>query len=337
MFPIFSEPQSTTKFPSKLPISWRVSHILLCLTGVNNVYFITSLPTSIRLTSLIYHAACLCLSIPLFVLYTYGRSWERSVTNIVQQVGMIISNSYILTLGTVFMFNALKRNRTSKFLRNWHLLGLHKTIFFEDGEAKCCTRVRTVLLISTIFQLVSYVTFTVRSFLIADLSTIASDLFYSLGISPEVFKVLCGIYIVLTSFSAFNVALTACHFALVTISLADEFDKLYRVICKLLSSSGIGIDVWEQVRFHHKALMSLARLHSRLSTMILGPILIGYVTNLCFTFYFVLVLHVGVTEVSNITFAVVMLWAIIAPSNLLGNRVSNKCLSHQILPHVINK
>ena len=328
MFSIFSEPQSATEFPSKLPISWRVSHILLCLTGVNNVYFIKLLPTSLRVASLIYHAAWLCLSAPLFVLYIYCNTWDGSVTNILQQVGMTISYSYILILGATFMFNALKRNRTTKFLRNWYLLDSNNTVRYGNGKAKCYRNVRAALVISTISQPFLYVALTVRSFLITDLHTVGSLFFGSLNASPEALTALYVIYTVLFLISAFNATLTTCHFALVTITLAEEFDKLYRGICNLLSSSCFDVNVWEQVRFRYKALVSLVNLHSRLSTMMLGPILITCVMSLCFNFYYVLAVGVEVLAISSIITAIAILWAIISPSNILENKVSHMFISN---------
>ena len=317
--------------PSHLPFSWRVSHILLCLTGVNNVYFITSLPLPLRLASLIYHAAWLCLSAPLLFLYIYSIHWERSITLIVEQVGMIIINSCILSLGTTYMVNALKRNRTTKFLRIWYSLCSKEAIHYEKGTSSSCRRIKTILVMSTSLQCIVYVALMVRAILTSDLLATGSYLLNSLEASPEVLKALSVIYIMLISFSVLNVTLTTCHFGLVTITLAEEFDKLYRVICKLVSSSCSSIDVWEQVRFRHKALVSLVCLHSRLSTMMLGPIMLGYVTYLCFTFYFLLAVHVGVIEVSNVFFAIAMLWAIIAPSNLLENQVSKLFISSNIV------
>ena len=309
-------------FISHIPFSWRISHIFLCLTGVNNVYFITSLPRPVRLASLIYHAAWLCLSTPLIFLYIYSANWEKSATNLVQQASVIIMNSCIPSLGTIFMVNALKQNRTTKFLRIWNLLCSKNAIRYEGGIVTKCKRVRTVLLLSTILQCTLYLALMVQSFLNLDLAAIGSSFLHSLDVSPEVLKVLNVIYIVTISFSAFNNTLITFHFALVTITLAEEFHKLHRVICKLASPSCIsGGDVWEQVRFHHKALVSLVRLHRRLFTMMLGPILIGYMMYLCFSFYFILAAHVRVNDVGNIIFAIAMLWAIIAPSNLLENQV----------------
>ena len=138
--------------PSHLPFSWRVSHILLCLTGVNNVYFITSLPLPLRLASLIHHAAWLCLSAPLLFLYIYSIHWERSITLIVEQVGMIIINSCILSLGTTYMVNALKRNRTTKFLRIWCSLCSKEAIHYEKGTSSSCRRIKTILVMSTSLQ-----------------------------------------------------------------------------------------------------------------------------------------------------------------------------------------
>ena len=318
-------------FLSHLPFSWRVSHILLCLTGTNNVYFVTSLPLSLRLASLIYHAAWLCLSAPLLFLYIYSINWERSITNIVEQVGMIIINSCILSLGTTYMVNALKRNRTSTFLRIWYSLCSEEMINCGECTSSSCKRVRTILVMSTSLQCIVYVALMVRSIIISDLLATGSYLLHSLEATPGVLKVLSVIYMVLISFSVLNVTLTTCHFALVAITLAEEFNKLHRVICKLVSSSCSSMDAWEQVRFRHKALVSLVCLHSRLSTMMLGPIMLGYVMYLCFALYFLLAVHVGVIEVSNVFFAIAMLWAIIAPSNLLENQVSKLFISSNIV------
>ena len=318
-------------FLSHLPFSWRISHILLCLTGVNNVYFVTSLPLSLRLASLIYHAAWLCLSTPLLILYIYSINWEGSITNIVEQVGMIIINSCILSLGTAYMVNALKRNRTSTFVRIWYSFCSEEMINCGEGTSSSCKTVRTILVMSTSLQCIVYVALMVRSIIISDLLATGSYLLHSLEATPGVLKVLSVIYMVLISFSVLNVTLTTCHFALVTLTLAEEFDKLYCVICKLVSSACTSIDVWEQVRFRHKTLVSLACLHSRLSTMMLGPIILGYVMYLCFTFYFLLAVYVGVIEVSNVFFAIAMLWAIIAPSHLLENQVSKLFIPSNIV------
>ena len=48
--------------PSRIPCSWRVLHILMCFTGVSNVFFMPSLPRCLRMTSLVYHDVWLCIS-----------------------------------------------------------------------------------------------------------------------------------------------------------------------------------------------------------------------------------------------------------------------------------
>ena len=97
--------------------------------------------------------------------------------------------------------------------------------------------------------------------------------------------------------------------------------KLYKVICQYQSSQCIRISAWEQVRFHHEALISLACLHGQLSTMLLGPILVGNVVFVCFNLYYVLTVHAGVLGVINVIVATTILSIIIGSSSILENEV----------------
>ena len=106
---------------------------------------------------------------------------------------------------------------------------------------------------------------------------------------PWFLKTICVFYVILAHCSTISVSLTTCLFALVTINLAEEFHKLYHVCRKLTSSYVVGMDMWEQVRFRHEALVSLVCLQGQMSTMLLGLILIGFVIYLYFGLYFVLV------------------------------------------------
>ena len=135
-------------------------------------------------------------------------------------------------------------------------------------------------------------------------------------------KPICVFYVVMANFSTISVSLTSCLFALVTMTLAVEFDKLYQVISNLTSSGGVDMDVWEQVRFRHAALVSLVRLHDQLSTMLLGPIITGHVIYLCLGLYYIFIVHMAVLDVFNIAMSLAVLWAIIMPSDVLENMVS---------------
>ena len=116
ILPLFPELQSDAVYNlSRIPRSWRIFHILLCFSGVSNVFFITSYPRCMRVASLVYHAAWLCLSIPVVVVYIHSAKWGRSIDNIVKHISMIMHSSYMITLGTTYGINTLKADRTVKF------------------------------------------------------------------------------------------------------------------------------------------------------------------------------------------------------------------------------
>ena len=313
-FSFFSEPVP------ECPRSWWVIHISLCLIGVNNVFFMKTLPIFARLASLIYQAAWMCLSAPLLFFHIYNIEWGASFSSTLESMAIVIYNSFTLTLGITYMINALKSNRTSRFCRKWHLFCSDRS--FSDGDVK--TRrfrgVRVAIVVSTVSQLVLVLASVVQSFSISHWSVcpfLFPSLQYSLLLKP-----ICVFYVVMANFSTISVSLTSCLFALVTMTLAVEFDKLYQAFSNLTSSGGVDMDVWEQVRFRHAALVSLVRLHDQLSTMLLGPIITGHVIYLCLGLYYILVIHMAVLDVFNIAMSLAVLWAIIMPSDVLDNMVS---------------
>ena len=135
MLTLFSEPQTDVEYsPSRIPCSWRVLHVLMCFTGVSNVFFMPSLPRCLRMTSLVYHAVWLCISAPVVVLYIYNIKWGTSMNSFTESVSVLTSCSYLMTLGTINMVNALKANRTPEFLKKWSLLCSNNTIRCENIE-----------------------------------------------------------------------------------------------------------------------------------------------------------------------------------------------------------
>ena len=265
----------------------------------------------------------MCLSAPLLFLYIYNTKWGTSFNSIVESVSIIIYTSFTLTLGIAYMINALKSNRTSMFLKKWRLFCSDRALCDGDVKTKGFWRVETALVVSTLIQVFLVLVNIVQSFTVSHWS-VCPFLFPSLT-QPLLLKSICVFYLVMANFSTISVSLTTCLFALVTITLAVEFDKLYQVICNLTSSSGGGMDVWEQVRFRHESLVSLVRLHGQLSAMLLGPIFIGHVMYLCFKLYYVLMVHMAALDVINIAMSIAVFWAIIMPSGVLKNMVSEIC------------
>ena len=319
---LFSElHHPTSGSVSHIPCSWRVMHILLCLIGVNNVYFMTSLPRFLRIASLVYHVTVLCVSAPVLVLYIYSIRWSTAITSIVERVNIIVYNSSVISLGLVYMINALKANHTSEFLGKWHSFCSDKADGNEVVEIKRFRRIRIALAFSTISHFILCLTITLRLFSIIDFSKQCEILFPSLN-EPWLLKVMCAIFMVVSNFSTFSVSLTTCLCAFVTTTLAEEFDNLYQVICKLASSSCPVMAEWKQVRIRHAALVSLVCLYDQLSTMLVGPILVGYAIYLCSTLYYVVVVHAGVIGIINVIIPIAVLWAIITPANILQNMVS---------------
>ena len=322
MSSLFSEPHiDGDSNLSQIPCSWRVLHILTCFTGINNVFFMSSLPRCLRITSLVYHAAWLCISAPLIVLYISQIKWEASINSIAELVSIIIYNSYLVTLGTANMINALKANRTTAFLKKWYLLSSNKATSWKNIPSTRYRRVRASLIIICIGPMSFDAIVVVRHVLQAGWSVCETDMFPSFNTSQHLAKAMCVIYHSFGYISSVSVILSVCHFALVTLTLAEEFDKLYHVICDHLSSKCTGISAWEQVRFHHEALISLVCLHGQLSTMLLGLILVGNVVYVCFNLYYILAVHVGVLGVFSVIFAIATLLTIIVPSGNLENEV----------------
>ena len=108
MMSLFPENPNDTEYNlSQIPCSWRVFHILLCFTGVSNVFFVKQLPRWLRVGSLIYHVAWFCLLVPTFVLLMHNFTWGRSIDHIVHHIGLIIYGNYSITLGIAHMINAL--------------------------------------------------------------------------------------------------------------------------------------------------------------------------------------------------------------------------------------
>ena len=322
--PLFPEPLNDGGYNlSRIPRSWRISHILLCITGVNNVFFIKSLPRWLRVASLVYHAVWFCSSVPVVVLYIHQIQWRGSLNNILEHVTMVIYLSYLTTLGTGHMFNALKANRTGNFLREWCLFCSDETICCEKENNKRYKRVRAALVITCVSIITWYVTMVVRYFFSFDWSLCGSVMFPSLKTYNWFLKIVCMYHHLLCYFSTFSVVLTACQFALLTLTLAEEFDKLYGAICIDIhvSSTTTDVNVWEQVRFRHQALVSLVCLHGQLSSMLLGLILVGNVVFLCFNLYYVFMVQLGVVGMITVTLAMVVLSTIIIPSNILEDEV----------------
>ena len=262
----------------------------------------------------------MCFSAPLLFFYIYNSEWGTSVNSFVECTAIMIYNSFTLTLGIAYMVNAIKSNRTSRFLRKWCLFHSDRSLIDGDVKTKGFRKARAALVLSTVIQLVLVLVNIVQSFTVSHWS-VCPFLFPSLT-QPLLLKSVCVFYLVMSNFSTISVSLTTCLFALVTITLAVEFDKFYQVICSLTSSSGVAMDVWEQARFRHAALVSLVRLHSQISSMLLGPIFTGHVIYLCFKLYYIFVVHMAVLDVINITMSLAVFWAIIMPSDVLENMVS---------------
>ena len=329
MLTLFSEPQTDVEYsPSRIPCSWRISYILMCFTGVNNVFFMPSLPRCLRMTSLVYHAVWLCISAPVVVLYIYNIKWGTSMNSFTESVSVLTSCSYLMTLGTINMVNALKANRTPEFLKKWSLLCSNKTIRCENIEFSRYRNVRVALVVIFLCLITLDVAVNVRYLLHFDWAVCGTVMFPSLTSSSHISKAVCMIYHTFGYFSLYSVILTVVHFALVTLTLADEFDKLYQVICQYQSSQCTGVSAWEQVRFHHEELISLACLHGQLSTMLLGPILVGNVVFVCFNLYYVLTVHAGVLGVINVIVATAILSIIIVSSSILEHEVSEMSIKY---------
>ena len=294
----------------------------MCLTGVSNVFFMPSLPRFLRMTSLVYHAVWLCISAPVVVLYIYNIQWGTSMNSITESISVLALSSYLMTLGTINMVNALKANRTPEFFKKWSLLCSNKMISCENIKYARYRRVRVALVVILICLITLEMVVGVRYLLHFDWSVCGTVMFPSLTISQQLLKAVCMIYHTSGYLSLFSVILTVVHFSLVTLTLADEFDKLYEVICDHLSSKCTGVSAWEKVRCHHEALISLARLHGQLSTMLLGPTLMGNIVFVCFNLYYVLAVHVGVLGFLNVIVATTILSIIIVSSSILENEVS---------------
>ena len=286
------------------------------------------MPRPLRLASLIYHTTWLCLSAPLLFFVIYNAQWGTSITNVLERVCGIIFNSFILTLGIGYMLNTVKEKRATEFLTKWYLFNSSELNRDVDTKTKFYRRVRAVLITNTISHLTLYVTIVVLSSLNMRWSMpCESNIFPSYKPPNLLLNSVCAIYILMSIFSAISVSLTICYVALITITLAKEFGKLYGVICNLSVPPCGDIDAWEEVRFRHEALVSLVCLHGQLSTMLLGPILVGYVGFLCFNLYYVLVVEASVLGIISVTISISVLWAIITPSYILENEVS------PLLPH----
>ena len=260
------------------------------------------------------------LSAPLSFFYIYNTKWGTSFNSIVESVSIIVYSSFILTLGIAYITNSLNSNLTPKFLNKWRLFCLDRSLYDGDVKTKGFLRIKVVLVVSTILQLIFVLVNVVHTITVTHWSA-CPFLFPSLT-QPLLLKSICVFYLVMASFSTISVSLTTCLFALVTITLAMEFEKLYQVISNLTSSSGVGMAVWEQVRFRHEALVSLVRLHSQLCTMVLGPILVGHVIHMCFKLYYVLIMYMSAIDVGSIAMSIAVLWATIKPSDILENMVS---------------
>ena len=313
---------------SRIPCSWRLLYLLLCFIGVNNVFFIKPLPRPLRIASLVYHAAWLCMSVPTMVWYMHNLKWGRSVNDIIHHVGLIIYGNYLITSGTLHMINALRPNRTVKILKKWCVFCSDKTVCCVKENNKSYRTFRVSLVIICAALITWYVVAVVQYALVFDWSICTSRLFPSLHKSPWLLKAMCVNYHILLYLSAFSVVLTACYFAFFTLTLGEEYNKLYRIICNYASSPSTDIGTREQVRFRHEALFSLVCLHAQLSTMLLGLILVGDVVYLCFTFYYVLTINADILGVLNAIVAIAVLLTIIAPSNMLENEISKISTKH---------
>ena len=327
LFPDTISPASD-KPQSQIPCSWRVLHILLCIIGVNNVFFVTSLPMLLRLASLVYHATMLCVSAPVLILYMYNIKWETSIVNIAEWVTPILANSSVITLGSVYMINALKKNRTKEFLRKWNSFCTCKTEWIGDVDTKRFRKARIAFVLSTVSYAISSLIITAKLSYLTGISN-QCEAFFTVPNEPWLLKVACAMLTVMFNISSFSVSLT-CYFAFVTITFAEEFDKLHQVICNQASCSCPDVGAWEQVRFRHEALVSLVSLHDQLSTMLLGLIVVGNTISLCSSLYYVVVVHTSDINIINVIMLVAVLLGVIIPPIILDKMVSvmftlNKC------------
>ena len=281
------------------------------------------MPWSLRLASLIYHTTWLCLSVPLIFLTIYNALWGASITSVLERVSGIIFSSFILTLGIVYLINAVKENRATQFLRKWYLFHSSQLKCDVDVKTKYYIRVRAVLIIITISHFIFSLIMIVASSLIMHWSAACeSDMFPTYRPSNFLLGTVCVVHTLISISSGISVSLTICYIAFIAITLAEQFGKLHGIICNLSSPPCGDIDAWEQVRFRHDALVSLVCLHGQLSTMLLGLILVGYVGFLCSNLYYVIVVEAGVFGIINVTISISILLAIIAPSYILENEVS---------------
>ena len=280
------------------------------------------------MASLVYHVAWFCLSVPTMVFPIQNLKWGRSIEDIIHHIGLIIYGNYLITLGTIHMINVIRPHRTIKFLKKWCSFCSDETVCCVGETNKCYTRFRVSLVIICAAIIMWYVVAVVQYALVFDWSICESRLFPSLSKIPQLLKAMCVNYHILHYLSTFSVILTACYFACITLSLAEEFHKFYRVICSHVSSPSTDIGTWEQIRFRHEALFSLVCLHGQLSSMLLGLILIGNVVYLCFTLYYILTINADVLGILNAIVAIVVLLTIIAPSNMLENEVCKIAIKH---------
>ena len=281
-----------------------------------------------------YHAAFLCLFTPVLFLYIYNIKWDKSIDKLVEQGSMILFVSYAIPLGIVYMVNTLKANNAAKFIQKWHLFWSDNTIYDEDVKINPMKRARVGFVFNTISQIILSMVLSARYYPIMDWSKECESHFASLYGSPWLLNVVCALFAIMGDFSSISVSLTTCFYALVSINLAEEFDKLHRVIYKLASSPRTDMDVWEQVRFRHEALVSLVYLHDQLSTMLLGPILVGYVGYLGFNVYQIFVVEASLVCIINVIITISALGAMITTSNILDNKVSERTLLFRSETHV---
>ena len=210
----------------------------------------------------------------------------------------------------------------SNFSQNGACFVLTRRSALWKRKTNVTKRFRAALVITCIALIVWYVLVVVKTALAVDWSTCGLSLFPSINKFPRLLKVMCVTYHILCYLSAFSVMLTACYFAFLTITLAEEFDNLYRVICIQVSSPSMDIGTWEQVRFRHEALVYLVCLHGQMSSMSLGVILVGNLVYLCFSLYYIFTVNAGIFGVLTAFIAIVVFAIILIPSNMLENEVS---------------
>ena len=207
----------------------------------------------LRLASLVYHATVLCVSAPVLILYMYNIKWETSIVIIAERITLILANSSVMTLGSVYMINALKTSRTNEFLRKWHSFCTFKTEWIGDVDTKRFRKARIIFVLSTVSHVMFSLLITVKLSSLIEYSKQCETIF-TLPNDPRLLKVACAIFMVMFNISSFSVSLTTCYFAFVTITFAEEFDKLHQVICNQAPCSCSDIGAWEQMRFRHEAL-----------------------------------------------------------------------------------